>query len=312
MTILSGTNRRRTSIAPLLLATGICCALAPLGGVLAGPAAFVSETRVAAPRRVESLLWTETKYDPARPLSGAVLRYRDEAAPDATITILVHPAGDQSPATALREEFRALLERLENGARNAGNIGYAVDDKSGFSVKLPPRPARSMTVRIGPAGESNPPANPKPAPADRKLYPQKPLRGERVTVTYTVPALTGGEAKPETKHVFLFNRHMHFIRATVTFSGARPSRDQKKAADRIVADIVSRIGIENIGGCGATSTYFPGTDESRLTVGQVLAAIDDVDWRGCVSEASFATIGTNDENTEIVSIAYDANHWSTP
>ncbi len=314
MTPLCRPNSRCGRIARLALWAVFCSAIAPLADAWADPPAFVAETRIAAPRHIGPLQWTETKFDPARPLSGAVFRYRDGSAPDATIVIVVHAAGDGAPAAALKNEMLALLERQENGARNAGHIGYAIDDNSAFSVKLPPRPVRSMTFDIESGTPRKPPAGDGAVPAEPKLYPQKPIRGARVTATYRVVGAADDAGSPETKYIYLFNRHMHFIRATVTFSGSPPERANEKAADRMVTDLVSRLGIENIGDCGNTTAYNRQSDPKKLTIAQVFSAMDEIDWRGCVADESLAKIVTNEDarGDEIVRIVYSASHWSAP
>lgn len=271
---------------------------------------YVAETRLSAPKRIETLRLIKSEHDPSRKLSGAVFRYDDESAPNTSITLLVYPAGDLPPTKALNAEFKALQERLERNAKNSDYTDFSIGDASGFSVRLPPRPARSLDVSSAAGDVTTVKLNASSSNKDSTLYPQKPLRGERITIAYVDPKASGSANAPIAKYVYLFNRHMYYVRATVAFSGVRPNRSQEKTANRAIQNIVSQLGIENIGSCGASSTYAP--DPSKLTVGQVLRVIDEVDWRGCIGGAAIATIGAADEYNEVITITYDASHWSPP
>lgn len=275
---------------------------------------YVEVSRISAPRAFESWTLGRPEFDPAQRLSGAVLRYRDAAQPDIAITFVIHPAGGAPERKALREEVDQVASTLQAGATRAGYADVRIVDRSGFTVKLPRRPAQSTTVRLGPEpapanGVESVTVSPHPASADEKLYPQPPLRGERITATYTDPRAGASSATPTTKFVYVFMRHMYFVRGTVTFNGAVPDKAHRAEADRMIQGIVSGLGIENIGRCGDMSDYIGDVGAANLML--AFKAMDEMDRRGCVQSAKYATIAPSDARNEVVDIRFEANDWST-
>ena len=271
---------------------------------------YVEESRISAPRAFEAWSLDAPEQDPAQRLAGVVLRYRDTARPDMKITFVIHPAGDTPERKALGDEVDHVADTLQAGATRAGYADFRIADRSGFTVKMPRRPAQSTTVAIGPEpvpanGVESVTVSPHPAATEQKLYPQPPLRGTRITATYTDPkAGADGAAAPATKFVYVFVRHMYFVRGTVTFDGAAPDKAHRAEADRVIEGIVSGLEIENIGRCGDASAY-----GSATSVGLVLQAMGEMGWRGCTGTSQYATIGASDARNEVVTIRYEPGDW---
>ncbi|GAA4783448.1 hypothetical protein [Lysobacter hankyongensis] len=266
---------------------------------------YVEESRISAPKHAGSLLLTAAEHDVARRMSGVVLRYRDGNAPETTITFVIHPAGDEPEQKSLKAEFRALQTRLAEGAASAGHADYEVVDVSGVSVKLPPKRGNSTTIDLA-TGQPIP--NPTPSSQNDVLYPQKPLRGQRMTTTYLDRGAGNDAPSRRSKYIYLFNRHMYFIRATVTNTGVLPNQELEKRSDEIIENIVSQIGIENIGRCGAMSMYV--NDAATASIGQILHAMEEMGWRSCVESTTAATLTSSNDSSEVVTIRYEPADWS--
>lgn len=291
------------------LATGTSAADAPAQAPLQP---YVEESRISAPRAFETWSLDAPEYDPAQRLAGVVLRYRDAARPDMKITFVIHPAGDTPERKALGDEVDHVADTLQAGAARTGYADFRIADQSGFTVKMPRRPAQSTTVAIGPQpvpanGVESVTVSPHPASTDQKLYPQPPLRGNRITVTYTDPKAGADGATPATKFVYVFVRHMYFVRGTVTFDGTAPDKAHRAEADRVIQGLVSSLEIENIGRCGDTSAYVG--DVSTASVGLVLQAMDEMGWRGCTGTSRDATIRAPDARNEVVAIRFEPGDW---
>lgn len=292
------------------------CALACLASALplvraAGPVEqplrpYVEESRISAPKHFGSLRLTAAEHDVARRMSGVVLRYRDDSNPGTTVTFVIHPAGDEPEQKSLKSEFRALQTRLAEGASSAGHTDYEVLDASSVSVKLPPKPGNSTTIDLA-SGETKSVTVTPPSQSDA-LHPQKPLRGQRMVTTYLDPGAGNDMSSRRSKYVYVFNRHMYFIRATMATAGVRPSRELEKRSDSIIDGIVPQIGIENIGRCGAMSMYMG--NAATVSVGHVFRAMEEMGWRNCVESATAATITTSNDTNEVVSIRYEPEDWS--
>lgn len=267
---------------------------------------YVEESRISAPKHAGSLLLTAAEHDVARRMSGVVLRYRDGNAPETTITFVIHPAGDEPEQKSLKAEFRALQTRLAEGAARAGHADYEVVDISGVSVKLPPKRGNSTTIDLANGGTKT--ITVTPSSQSDALYPQKPLRGQRMTTTYLDPGAGNDAPSRRSKYIYLFNRHMYFIRATVTNTGVLPNRELEKRSDDIIESIVSKIGIENIGRCGSMSMYV--NDAATASIGHILHAMEEMGWRSCVESTTAATLTSSNESSEVVTIRYEPADWS--
>lgn len=270
---------------------------------------YVMETRISAPRRVDAAQLTSAEHDPERRLSGAVFRYRNETGPETTITFVVYPAGDQPAQKALKTERESLLQRLQTAADQTGLVDYKVDT-SGISVKMPPRPARPTNVAID-AGPTKSIDVAKPSsPKDETLYPQKPLRGERAKATYAKPGREGESSGEETKYVYLFNRHMYFVRATIIYPGTHMEREMDKRTDDLIEQIMSRFEIENIGRCGSLALYVANPEKPNLA--DIFQALDEMDRRNCIEIPAASMMGVSDAAHEVVSIRYEPGDWGSP
>lgn len=273
---------------------------------------YVQESRISAPRAFEAWSLDAPEHDPAQRLAGVVLRYRDTARPGMKVTFVIHPAGDTPERKALGDEVDHVADTLQTGATRAGYADFRIADRSGFTVKMPRRPAQSTTVAIGPepapaSGVESVTVSPHPASTEQKLYPQPPLRGHRITATYTDPKAGADGAAPATKFVYVFVRHMYFVRGTITFDGAAPDKAHRAEADRVIQGIVSGFEIENIGRCGDASAYVG--DVGAASVGLVFQAMDEMGWRGCTGRSQYATIGTSDARNEVVTIHFEPGDW---
>lgn len=118
-----------------LVASAVCCALAPMQIALAKPQ-FIEESRVIYPKSVAGFELVDVAYDPERVDIGVGLRYQMTEHPEVRIDLYIYPAGRMAESEAMEAGMKGLRDSIAQAVQ-AGyytNVHTAPEKKLDLQV----------------------------------------------------------------------------------------------------------------------------------------------------------------------------------
>ncbi len=260
---------------------------------------FIEETRIAAPRRVGDFVLEGSLYEEARKEAGAQFRYAHPDHPELRFDIFVYPAGEMSREKALDVEMRAFTASFDAGVKLKYYDDLRILGTTDFEIVPADKIPEDASVLVLRAVEA--------------------LRGKRIDLRYRMPIKDTGEIVPMRSRGYLFYQQLHYFKGRITAAESRIPQDVYEAlSDRAVRELVPAITAMNIGGCGEMTVTpdratLDRTDEASFDdlVADILGQMVDQGLRNCYESRAEAQ-EAEPEDAEIVTIAYDADDWSTP
>lgn len=306
--------RGATVIACLALA-----AAAPAGarpGTADQPTVFVSETRVAAPKRIGEFVLQQTRYDPAHKSAGAMLRYGLDDRPDVRIDLFVYPAGEMAEAVAVERELENFLASFDAGVQLKYYSGLRILGTSTFEIAPAGGTVPADAGSPGPAGED---AQSRRAAVIEAALAPRAIVGKRVDLRYRMHLEDTGEDIPMRSRGYLFHKQLYYFKARISIADSQLEEAAYAAlSDHAVRTLVPAVSAGNIGACAKTEIRI-GRDDLQAggaTAGAVLAqrfgqAMASAGRKNCHSTRAEVE-ADEPADAEVITLEFAPGDWSAP
>lgn len=260
---------------------------------------FVEETRIAARRRVGDFILEGSLYEETSKDAGVQFRYMHPDHPELRFDIFVYPAGEMPREKAMDDGMQAFTASFDAGVKLKYYDDLQILGTTDFEIVPASKIPEDASVLVLRAVES--------------------LRGKRIDLRYRMRIEDTGELVPMRSRGYLFYQQLHYFKSRITAAESRVPQDvYETLSDRAVRELVPAITAINIGGCGEMTVatnraILDRTDEASFDdlVADMLGQLVSHSLRNCYESRADAK-EIEPEDAEIVTIAYDADDWSTP
>lgn len=259
--------------------------------------AYVENSYLIAPRRVEDFVLEGSQYDENQKYSGAGFRYVADGHQETRIDVYVYPAGRMGQAAALAtgmEAFRADLVRATDAKTYANLVLQEeqefplVDDASVVSSESPQDPnAAAILEAIASATR----------PSGRKLAMTMNLQPQ------DWPMHSNG---------YLFYKQLYYFKVRASATQDRITAGQFNAlADRAARTLMPAIEVVNVGECVNSVINIVTNASPEEAAKALVTQATEHQGYNCHATVEAAEINKKSVNAEMIGISYEPQEWKS-
>lgn len=266
------------------------------------PDAFVSRTHVSIPKQAGDYVLEGTTFDPSNRAAGVGARFSHPDHPKTRFDLYIYPAGQMEAGQAIEYGMQDFI----------GTFQYATAQGAYRDLEILDRTTFPLPLEIG---EELVPHDPTDPLAEIVLASrEKAIPGERLKLSMRhLPSNL-----PLQSRGYLFYRQMYYFKGRISaaeYSMDIPAFDA--LADDAMRTLVPAISALNVGSCATINVPVDDSEpdeEKRMQFGAIalVKGIARVKANNCTGELSTERLAELTANSEVVTIEFAPDEWSSP